>query len=83
MGVTLPLDKNIPRIRTYPNGGLGVLRNATVLPPMYDTEESSEDSDSDGANPPFLSTSPLPFDQGNFELERGQEMAYYRLIRMW
>ena len=25
---------------------------------MYDTEKSSEDSDSDGANPPFLSTSP-------------------------
>ena len=25
---------------------------------MYDTEESNEDSDSDGANPPFLSTSP-------------------------
>ena len=25
---------------------------------MYDTEESSEDSDSDGANRPFLSTSP-------------------------
>ena len=56
--VTLPLGKNIPRIHTYPNGGLGVLRTATVPPPTYDTEESSDDSDFDGANPPFLSTSP-------------------------
>ena len=57
-GVTLPPGKNIPRTRTYPNGGLGVLRTATAPPPTYNTEESSEDSDSDGANPPFLSTSP-------------------------
>ena len=57
-GVTLPPGENIPQTRTYPNGGLGVLRIATVLPPTYDTEESSEDSDSDGANPLFLSTSP-------------------------
>ena len=57
-GVTLPPGENIPRTRTYPNGGLGVLRTATTPPPTYDTEESSEDSDSDGANPPFLSTSP-------------------------
>ena len=57
-GVTLPLGENIPRTRTYPNGGLGVLQTATAPPPTYDTEESSEDSDSDGANPPFLSTSP-------------------------
>ena len=57
-GVTLPPSENIPRTRTYPNGGLGVLRTATAPPPTYDIEESSEDSDSDGANPPFLSTSP-------------------------
>ena len=57
-GVTLPPGENIPQTRTYPNGGLGVLRTVTVPPPTYDTKESSEDSDSDGANPPFLSTSP-------------------------
>ena len=57
-GVTLPSGENIPRTHTYPNGGLGVLRIATAPPPTYDTEISSEDSDSDGANPPFLSTSP-------------------------
>ena len=57
-GVTLPPGENIPRIRTYLNGGLGVLRTATVPPPTYDTQESNEDSDSNGANPPFLSTSP-------------------------
>ena len=58
MGVTLPPGENIPQTRTYPNGGLGVLRTATAPPPTYDVEESSEDSDFDGANPPFLSTSP-------------------------
>ena len=57
-GVTLPPGENIPRTRTYPNGGLGVLRTATAPPPTYDIEESNEDSDFDGANPPFLSTSP-------------------------
>ena len=57
-GVTLPPSENIPRTCTYPNGGLGVLQTATTPPPTYDTEESSEDSDSNGANPPFLSTSP-------------------------
>ena len=57
-GVTLPPGGDIPRTCTYPNGGLGVLRTATAPPPTYDTEESSEDNDSDGANPPFLSTSP-------------------------
>ena len=57
-GVTLPLGENIPRTHTYPNGGLGVLRTATAPPPTYDSEESSEDINSDGANPPFLSTSP-------------------------
>ena len=56
--VTLPPGGDIPRTRIYPNGGLGVLRTATAPPPTYDTEESSEDSDSDGANPPLLSTSP-------------------------
>ena len=66
----------------YPNGGLGVLQTITVPPPTYDTEESSEDSDSDGANPPFLSTSPsCPFELGNFEPERGQEMAYHGLMK--
>ena len=58
MGVTLPPGRDIPRTPTYPNGGLGVLRTATTPPPTYDTEESSEDNDSNGANPPFLSTSP-------------------------
>ena len=57
-GVTLPPGGDIPRTRTYPNRGLGVLRTATAPPPTYDTEDSSEDSDSDGANPPLLSTSP-------------------------
>ena len=57
-GVTLPPGENIPRTHRYPNGGLGVLQTETAPPPTYDTEESSEDSDSDGANPPFLSTSP-------------------------
>ena len=57
-GVTLPPGENIPQTRTYPNRGLGVLRTATVPPPMYYTKKSSEDSDFDGANPPFLSTSP-------------------------
>ena len=57
-GVTLPSGGDIPRTRTYPNGGLGVSRTATAPPPTYDTEESSEDSDSDGANPSLLSTSP-------------------------
>ena len=57
-GVTLPPSKDIPRTRTYPNGGLGVLCIATAPPLTYDTKESSEDSDSDGANPPLLSTSP-------------------------
>ena len=56
--VTLPPSEDIPRTRTYPNGGLGVLRTATAPPLTYETEESSEDSDSDGANPPFLSRSP-------------------------
>ena len=58
MGVTLLPDGDIPRTRTYPNGGLGVLRTATASPPTYDTEDSSEDNDSDGADPPLLSTSP-------------------------
>ena len=57
-GVTLPPSADIPRTRTYPNGGLGVLRTATAPPSTYDTEESSEDSDSDGANLPLFSTSP-------------------------
>ena len=57
-GVTLPPSEDIPRTRTYPNGGLGVLRTATALPLTYDIEDSSEDSNSDGANPPLLSTSP-------------------------
>ena len=57
-GVTLPPGEDIPRTRRYPNGGLGVLRTATAPPPTYDTKESTEDSDSDGTNPPFLSTSP-------------------------
>ena len=57
-GVTLPPGENILQTRTYPNRRLGVLRIATAPPPTYDTEESSEDSDSDGANPLFLSTSP-------------------------
>ena len=52
--VTLPLGGDIPRARIYPNGGLGVLQTATAPPPTYDTEESSEDSDSDGANPPSV-----------------------------
>ena len=59
MGVTLPAGGDIPRTRTYPNGGLGVLHTATTPPPTYDIEESSEDSDCDGANPPLLSTSPI------------------------
>ena len=58
MEVTLPPGGDIPRTRTYPNGGLGVLRTATAPPPTYDTEDLSEDSDSDGANPPLLSISP-------------------------
>ena len=57
-GVTLPLGGDILKTRTYPNGGLGVLRTATAPPPTYDTKESSEDNDSDGANLPLLSTSP-------------------------
>ena len=56
--VTLPPSEDIPRTHTYPNGGLGVLSTATAPPLTYDTEESSEDSDSDGANPPLLSRSP-------------------------
>ena len=58
-GVTLPPGRDIPRTHTYSNGGLGVLRTATAPPLTYDTEESSEDSDSDGAKPPLLSTSPI------------------------
>ena len=58
MRVPLPLDGDIPRTRIYPGGGFGVLHIATTPPPMYDTEDSSEDNDSNGANPPFLSTSP-------------------------
>ena len=57
MGVTLPPGGDILRARIYPNGGLGILQTATALPPTYDTEESSENNDSDGANPPLLSTS--------------------------
>ena len=57
-GVTLPPGGDIPKTRTYPNGGLGVLQTATAPLPTYDTKESNEDSDSDCANPPFLSTSP-------------------------
>ena len=57
-GVTLPPGGSIPRTYTYPNGGLRVLRTATAPPLTYDTDKSSEDSDSDGANPPLLSTSP-------------------------
>ena len=56
--VTVPPSGDILRTCTYPNGGLRVLCTATAPPPTYDTEESSEDSDSDGANPLFLSTSP-------------------------
>ena len=57
-GVTLPPGGDIPRTRIYPNLGLRVLRIATAPPPTYDTEESSEDSDFDGVDPPLLSTSP-------------------------
>ena len=57
-GVALLPGGDIPRTRTYPNGGLGVLCTAITLPPMYDTNESSEDNNSDGANPLLLSTSP-------------------------
>ena len=57
-GVILPPGRDIPRTRTYPNGGFGVLRTATAPPLTYDTKESSEDSNSNGASPPFLSTSP-------------------------
>ena len=57
-GVTLPPGGDIPRTYTYPNGGLGVLRTTTAPPLTYDTGDSSEDSDSDGTNPPLLSTSP-------------------------
>ena len=57
-GVTLPPGGDILRTHTYPNGGLGILRTATAPPPTYDTADSSEDSDSYGANPPLLSTSP-------------------------
>ena len=57
--MTLLPSENIPRTCTYPNGGLGVLRTTIAPPPTYDTEESSEDSNFDGANPPFLSTSPI------------------------
>ena len=57
-GVTLPPGGDIPRTRTYPNGRLGVLRTTIVPPPTYDTKDSSEDNDFDGANPPLLSTSP-------------------------
>ena len=58
-GVTLPPGGDIPRTRTYPNGELGILRTATAPPPTYDNKELSEDSDSDGANSPLLSTSPI------------------------
>ena len=58
MGVTLLPGGDIPRTHTYPNGGLGILHTATAPPPTYDTTDSIEDSDSDGANPPHLSTSP-------------------------
>ena len=57
-GVTLPPGRDIPKTHTYPNGGLGVLCTATAPPPTYDTVDSSEDNDSDGANPPLLLTSP-------------------------
>ena len=57
-GVILPSGRDIPKTRTYSNGGLGVLRTATALPPTYDTDDSSEDNNFDGANPLLLSTSP-------------------------
>ena len=54
--VTLPPSGDIPSTRKYPNGGLGIIRTATVAPPTYDTIDLSDDSDSDGANLPLLST---------------------------
>ena len=82
-GVTLPPGGDILRTHIYPNGGLGVLRTTTAPPLTYDTEESSEDSDSDSANSLSYQHLQLPFNQGNFELERRQEMLYHRPIRMW
>ena len=81
-GVTLPPSGDIPRTCTYPNGGLGVLRTATTPPPTYDTEDLSEDSDPNGANPLSCQHLQMPFEIGKFELERGQEMAYHHLIQM-
>ena len=82
-GVILPPSEDIPRTRIYPNGGLGVLHTATAPPLTYDTEESSEDNDSDGANPLSYQHLQLPFERDNFELKRGQETVYHCPIRMW
>ena len=59
--LTLPSSGDIPRTCKYPNGGLGITRTATLAPPTYDTTDSSDNSHSDGANPPLLSTSPSAF----------------------
>ena len=56
--VTLPPSGDIPRTCKYPNRGLGIIRTTIVAPSIYDTTYSSDDSGSDGANLPLLSTSP-------------------------
>ena len=81
-GVTLPLDRDIPRTRTYPNGGLGVLRTTTASPSMYDTEDSSKDIDSDGANSPLLSTSSSAIRNRQTRAQKRARDAYHRSIQM-
>ena len=56
--VTLLPNWNIPRTCKCPNRGLGITQTATIAPPTYDPTNSNDDSDSDGTNPPLLSTSP-------------------------
>ena len=58
IGVTLPPGMDIPKTCKHPNGRLGIIRTATAPMPTNDTIDSSEDNNSDGANPPLLSTSP-------------------------
>ena len=56
--VILPPSGDIPSICKYPNGGLGITQTPTIAPSTYDTIDSNEDSDSDGANLLLLSTFP-------------------------
>ena len=50
--ITMPTERDIPRQRTFPNGGLGRVLKVKPSNREYETDESAPDSDSDGARGP-------------------------------